>query len=64
VLISGISLGCCLWQRNQQKKKDEACECPCCSGLYKERGKLGTGGFGEAALVHRAGKPYVLTTIG
>ena len=55
VLISGISVGCCLWQRNLQKKKDEACECPCCSGLYKERYKLGTGGFGEAALVHRAG---------
>ena len=63
VLISGISLGCCLWQRNVQKKKDEACECPCCSGLYRERDKLGTGGFGEAALVHRAGKPYVLKTI-
>ena len=30
VLISGISLGCCLWQRNQHKR-DEACECPCCS---------------------------------
>ena len=63
VLISGISLGCCLWQRNVQKKKDEACECPCCSGLYRERDKLGTGGFGEAALVHRAGKPYVVKTI-
>jgi len=63
VLISGISLGCCLWQRNQQKKKEEACECPCCSGLYRERHKLGTGGFGEAALVQRAGRPYVVKSI-
>ena len=56
VLISGISLGCCLWQR--QHKREEACECPCCSGLYKEKYKLGTGGFGTASLAQRAGKPY------
>lgn len=61
ILISGLSLGCCLWQREQRKQ--EPCECPMCRQLYRERRKLGTGGFGEAALVQRGGRPYVLKKI-
>ena len=61
ILISGLSVGCCLWQREQRKQ--EPCECPMCRQLYRERRKLGTGGFGEAALVQRGGRPYVLKKI-
>jgi len=61
VFIGGLAVGCMLWQR---AKSVEPCACQWCSGAYRERQTLGRGGFGEAALVVRSGKPYVLKRIG
>ena len=63
-LIGGLIAGCTIWQRSARKA--ERCECASCFGLYRDRDDkpLGTGGYGEARLVMRQGKPYVLKRVG
>lgn len=60
-LISGLIAGCTIWQH--KAKKTERCECASCRGLYRNAKSLGHGGYGEAILVQRSGKPYVLKRV-
>ena len=62
VFIGGLALGCALWQRAQAEK--EPCACPLCAGTYRTRQTIGSGGFGEARLVTRQGRPFVLKRVG
>ena len=57
-LIGGLIAGCTLWQRSRHTKS-EACACASCRGLYRNAKPIGHGGYGEAMLVNRGGKPYV-----
>ena len=61
--IGGLWIGCIIWQR-QAKQLTEACECAWCAAQYQTTRKLAEGGFGEASLVTRGGKTYVLKRIG
>ena len=62
-LIGGLIAGCTLWQRSRHTKS-EACACASCRGLYRNAKPIGHGGYGEAMLVSRGGKPYVLKRVG
>ena len=61
LFIGGLGLGCVLWQRAQ---KHEPCACHSCLGVYRHKKSIAKGGFGEAALVVRGGRNYVMKKIG
>ena len=61
--IGGLWIGVVVWQQ-QAKRPVEACECAWCAMQYQTTRKLAEGGFGEASLVIRGGKSYVLKRIG
>ncbi|KAL3929453.1 MAG: hypothetical protein SGPRY_001956 [Prymnesium sp.] len=63
VFIGGLWMGCLIWQQ-QAKRPVEKCECAWCNGQYQKTRKIAEGGFGEASLVSRSGKTYVLKRIG
>ena len=64
-LMGGLIAGCAAYRRQQRlSRKVEVCACASCKGMYRARKILGTGGYGSAHLVMRAGKPYVLKMVG
>ena len=48
----------------QRGRKSDKCECSMCRGLYRNPKVLGTGFFGEATLVTRQNRPFVLKKVG
>jgi len=62
MLIGGLIAGCTVWQKKH--KPSEPCACASCQGLYRNARSLGKGGYGEAMLAMRQGKPYVVKRVG